>query len=159
MREIKFRAWIEDVTTGGDQIKEMISYDELMHYGEPLNPMIGNAECYHIEGKIEWMQYTGLKDKNGKEIYEGDILLVPDEWTEPVLDDGSGPREPCNHLAPVTFNDGSFGILITDKADIYSKGFWPFPIIEKDIGDTNNQMEVIGNIYENLELLKETSNG
>ena len=61
MREIKFRAWI--------------AKDNEMQYGVSLNSLGQHAQ--QGEDAII-MQYTGLKDKNGKEIYEGDIL----EWTE-----------------------------------------------------------------------------
>jgi len=74
-------------------------------------------------GKL--MQYTGLKDKNGKEIYEGDLFNY-------MCDDGCIEKN-CE----VVFNDGAFrtrwGCLIKDIID------WEF--------------EVIGNIYENPELL------
>jgi hypothetical protein len=63
----------------------------------------------------------GQKDK---EIYEGDILLVPDVYTDRILEDGSGPQENAAHLAEVGFQDGSFGVTITDDADIFGEGFW-----------------------------------
>ena len=147
MREIKFRVW--------DKVNQTMSPTmtlvEILQ-AEALPLPEGMPPSLFFRG-LEWRQYTGLKDKNGKEILEGDILLVPDEWTEPVLDDGSGPREPCNHLAPVTFEGGAFGVAILDKADIYSKGFWSFPVIIYEIGDKPEEFEVIGNIYENPELL------
>jgi uncharacterized phage protein (TIGR01671 family) len=74
-REIKFRAWdgrkincqpiVSDGTDGGETSRVM------------LNEAI---DCFDYI----LMQYTGLKDKNGKEIYEGDILRIPaeNEWEE-----------------------------------------------------------------------------
>lgn len=77
MREIKFRAW--------DKIENCIAPIEEIHFGTkwvaiPVNDEDGG----HLEQRkfddIEIMQYTGLKDKNGKEIYEGDILRG--KWKE-----------------------------------------------------------------------------
>ena len=149
MREIKFRAWHK----GQKKMFTALYLDFNGHVG------IWNYEETEIDFDffpfLVLMQYTGLKDKNGVEIYEGDILLVEDEYTDRILDDGSGPREPWNHLAPVGFQDGSFGITISEPGDGYSrKGFWPFERILNDIGDTPEEMEIIGNIYENKELLK-----
>jgi len=146
MREIKFRAW--------DSQRRVwyFNYCNISGWGihfEYVRPVENPGEQFEV------MQYTGLKDKAGVEIYEGDILLVEDEYTDRILDDGSGPREPWNHLAPVEFQDGSFGITISEPGDGYSrKGSWPFERILNDIGDTPEEMEVIGNIHENKELLK-----
>jgi len=72
-------------------------------------------------------QFTGLADKNGKEIYEGDIL-----------------KDKYSDLYIVFFKNGSFVYKsITEKLDLFY-----------NLSNSNNQWEVIGNIYENSDLLK-----
>ena len=62
MREIKFRAW--------DKIrKEMIEIHNLYWFEE-------NCVRFNGDGGAEILQFTGLKDKNGKEIYEGDVVQI-----------------------------------------------------------------------------------
>src|SRR5450759_2424742 len=61
MREIKYQAWDKDA-------KRMIEWRELLDYGSGL------AEYLQNPGELTFREYTGLKDKNDKEIYEGDIL-------------------------------------------------------------------------------------
>jgi len=74
-------------------------------------------------------RYTGLNDKNGKEIYEGDIF----KWED-------------NTFGYIKYKDGSFYLKI---AEIYSP--W-LRVIKHEL---ENELEVIGNIYDNPELLQE----
>jgi len=119
-------------------------------WGDPfyLHPNDGSI-VYH--GDIVLMQYTGLKDKNGKKIYEGDVLLIPDEYTDRILDDGTGPREPFNHLSVVCFDSlGGFGVEILEHGDIFDVRFWSFERIVAEKGEA--KFEVVGNVYDNPEL-------
>ena len=114
MREVKFRAWQEDAVEKDLRFwtwKEMLDHD--------LNAMV-NSPKYKI------MQYTGLTDKNGTEIYEGDILtgfVFKERWTGSV-----------EYLAPY------FAVLGENSH-----------IILEDL----EECRVIGNIYEHPHLLKE----
>ncbi len=130
-REIKFRCWDED-------LKQMLDLHEVTVRAMNVthNPV---------------MQYTGLKDRHGKEIYEGDILLIPDEDVVPVTDEGQGPIEDCSHLVPVEFRNGEFGFEIP-KTDDGETGWFTW----RTWGEYDDpaKLEIIGNIYENPELLE-----
>ena len=152
MREIKFRAWWhadKPIYVRGKQTNP----DRMLFVGDDSGTDHPLDCCnYARQGQdVILMQYTGLKDKNGKEIYEGDILLIQDTWKERILDDGSGPTEPCNHLAAVDFFNGMFGVFIRETAEIYNTDFWSF---ERLLNEDDGDLEIIGNIYDNPELLK-----
>ena len=131
-REIKFRAWD-------------IQFKRMKVTGMGINGGVLAGEDVVIE------QFTGLKDKTGREIYEGDIVLVEDHWTERICDDGSGPREFAPHLAPVVFFDSAFGAMVNELGDCLCEGFHSFSDLAGDIG--LEKLEVIGNVHENPELL------
>lgn len=68
MRDIKFRAWDK-------KNKEWISDTDSFFNGMLFNRKVGSVGIDFWSTKFELMQYTGLKDQNGKEIYEGDIII------------------------------------------------------------------------------------
>lgn len=126
MRENKFRAWHKGKKIMGEVLGIDILHKEIFFSNE-------DVDCYeHTDFKdIELMEYTGLKDKNNKEIYEGDIVTLH------------------NSKYKVIFNSKEAGFVLRDDE------------FEMNIPFTNNnnkRMEIIGNIYENPELLKEYNN-
>lgn len=84
-------------------------------------------------------QFTGLYDKNGKEIYEGDILMCLGQRK-----DNKGRK----YIRKVSFKNGSF-CMIVPEYNIYS-------CLNNHIVNWKLNWEVIGNIYDNKELLEET---
>lgn len=108
MRYIKFRAW-------NKKLNMMCGVFTLLEAVQ-AEPMI-------MATHDVFMQYTGLKDKNGKEIYEGDIVVCGDR-PEPIK---------------VTFKEGCF--YTHDGCGKYRLGGW-----------NKKAVEVVGNIYENPDL-------
>lgn len=130
MRELKFRA-----------------YDKIIH--KPISEAMCFYASFDDGGKINVMnnivlcQFTGLIDKNGKEIYEGDLLNTKTAFQNNMADRRFHP----DTIRNVGFESGCFidlntGIAIYDKIRniSYSPKGW-------------TDYEVIGNIYENPELI------
>lgn len=103
MREIKFRVWVA--------VDKAFAYFDIYEYPQGV-----------AGGVSEPQEYTGIKDKNGKEIYEGDIITGMHDY---------GPAGFNEAKATVTFH-------VTEG---YQWSFWELDTVE-----------VIGNIFENLEL-------
>lgn len=140
-REIKFRAW------DGKRMLHNVSTGTVCIWGDK-GELAESKDCV-------FMQYTGLNDKNGKEIWESDILLVEDTFTETV-DVGIGnvpvAQTPDNHLCEVIFKEGAFRFVVTERGDTLWKGEYYL-----DDEDASGDFEKIGNIYENKELLSENA--
>ena len=115
-------------------------------------PVIPDGKNFILDQEhVLLQQFTGLLDKNGKEIYEGDILLIQDEEVVPITDEGQGPLEACNHIVKVEFRDGCFGFEIP-KNDDGETGWFTWDTWSEI--DDPQKIEIIGNIYENSNLLK-----
>lgn len=119
-REIKFRMWRDGRMQGVHTMYSKESYNEYPPK-EPQNFAFSEDEIL--------MQYTGLKDKNGKEIYEGDILRNPDSQKSDFF---------------VKFNPGGWDAVYKGNFTLSL-----YPILSEHSG-----CEIIGNIYFNPELLK-----
>ncbi len=164
MREIKFRAW-EKV---GEEMWEVRKIDFFNKQGRKIEPLLTMKSkikgvefgCEGLIRHFELMQFTGLKDKNGKEIYMGDVVeyisRVRHKATELIdtgLKDKRGKKLMQQYYALhdmaiekglIIWKNFSFKIDMFDYS--YNERF--FSIKQKDI-------KVIGNIYENPELLEE----
>ena len=110
MREIKFRAW--DKTS-----RKIINPKELIN--------LEGETSKNLPVWLTLMQYTGLKDKNGKEIYEGDIVKIKNE--EIITD--------------IFWCEDCWTVFVDDECE----SLW--------VNQREGDCEVIGNIYENAELL------
>jgi len=121
MREIKFRAW--------DRTNNCMIY--------PQTGMTNHCESWELLQRFDIiMQYTGLKDKNDKEIYEGDIM-EEDYSKRTVIEFGFHETSTDYYSSPAY---GFYGIT----KDRYN---WTFSL------DIVSEGEIIGNIWENSKLL------
>lgn len=129
MREIKFRAWIaRDGVMFSDSGLLADFFTWLDQWKESKGPYV-------------LMQYTGLKDKSGLEIYEGDILSSPHFTTV------AGMTYTLNHL--VEWSDKLHGwFLLSCQSKNPNDGSIQLFVAK------NSEMSVIGNLHENPELIK-----
>jgi len=141
MREIEFRAWTK-------KYKKMVCPKDVR---ENLIPIEKTEVGFRLKTHFILMQFTGLLDKNGKKIFEGDIILIESEWKDVIIaETGEGPTEVSNQIIPVVFQNGCFGVNL-EHDDWFDKRFYSFREIEETSGQ--NEFEILGNTFENPELL------
>lgn len=128
MREIKFRAWNESNKEFCKDSFAVTNEGKVIVFHTPSS--IWETSDFCVTDQLTIIQYTGLKDKNGTEIYEGDIL-----------------HKDCFWSRFIEFEKGSFVSSPLNKVQYNNRKFYP-------IGCSDYQdWEVIGNIYENPEML------
>lgn len=143
-REIKFRAWDKKV---GEMLEvyELYLVDNSNKFGKGI---LDEHNDFHPIDKIELMQSTGLLDKNGKEIFESDILTKKYYY-------GYNGIGWIDAISIVEFGNHNVGNDTFYQQSAY--GFYHKNIFVNKDGDqkiNNYECEIIGNIYENPELLK-----
>ena len=125
MRTIKFRAWI----TEAKQMIEhnSIDFNDFLHKTD----LLGNINHSYCGDDFALMQFTGLHDKNGKEIYEGDIV----SYKRNV---GNWTGESLTTIHKIIFTEEINAFVMKDNSGyIKLRKHWGY------------EYEVIGNIYEN----------
>ena len=143
-RQLKFRAWDEGNHTMHNNFQFIKSGDEgndwiiFISDRQPLDVTVGipPLENPYFQQQLKIMQFTGLLDKNGKEIYEGDVVRIHTGWggdcLYPTVDAEIRFDAPEYYAHNMGENDG---------------------LVMQDFNW--NEIEVIGNIYEHPELLKQ----
>jgi uncharacterized phage protein (TIGR01671 family) len=133
MREILFRGKNND----GKWIEGYYFRYNNIHCIVPGEYSSKSSEYFEVDPETIG-QFTDIKDKNGKDIYEGDIISMVDEYYE-------GDSRYQGFKGQVMYEDGSFGI--------FGNGQYEYMCLDECCVN-NYEYEVIGNIHDNPELLK-----
>ena len=137
MREIKFRAW--------DETNKVMENNVNVNQGEAVKRGYQWYSPANTVRDSKLMQYTGLKDKNGIEIYEGDIVHHHYSFEAQSVD---GPLEGEDEIVGTVKIDG-YGVLTETESAPY---YW-IDYLE----ESTAQLEVLGNIFQDPEILEEVN--
>jgi len=136
-REIKFRAWQSKTKRWINPLHFLVRPD-----GRVVSTVLPTGE--HPE-HIILISYTGLKDKNGKEIYEGDIVFEIYKGNYVFIDTFKKEK-----LISLIKNDIVNPCMMLHRQNVKNKSDWEYDFVKCGL----LTLEVIGNIYQNPELLK-----
>ncbi len=151
MREIKFRAWIPEVNI----LRDVINFDldepddvysrlpqvKIWDHPSTRAAKIKGRVATYFKKDLILMQFTGLKDRNGKEIYEGDIVNLS-YLSLPYEEADDDECEIITHKGVIHYECGSFwfaGEGLSENCHFHYN---------------DADREIIGNIYENPDLLE-----
>ena len=149
-REIKFRAWISSDSKIAQVAKlEFVRDVEVVVW---VGRRVGGESIFRLHPS-KLMQFTGLQDKNGKDIYEGDVVLCPSGTLSDIRDveiEGEVYKayKPNPPIQYVISNMGYAFFLGTLEKPDYAG------VLNHQHNKMHYDLEVIGNIYENPELLE-----
>ena len=154
---LKFRAWDG---AKKEMFKDTFAITESGQVVVVEQEFVTSPPDYVFVDHLVIMQSTGIKDKNGKEIFEGDILKFNDEWCDYGYEgyvDGS--IDGINYVeikAETTyFTFGETRIPESSLTDLVENEHYSF---EELVNERSYEFEIIGNIYENPELLEDSDN-
>lgn len=133
MNNLKFRAWNKKLKLLGDVSYIDFNSKKIIYHNGFVNYYVNFED-------VEIMQSTGLKDKNGKEIFEGDIINCGYLFNGSPFDELDEYEE---EKGVVKFVNCGFNIKFKNDTNLFI-----------DIMESCEDIEVIGNIYENKELLR-----
>ena len=135
MREYKFRVW-------DTENKEMLKVQELdfedTFYGGRLSIRTDQYNDYFDIEDMILMQYTGLKDRNMKEIYEGDIIKIKHEFDN------------TEYICEIIYVDGAFRTKKFIFGSYYDCLYYWYA--------NDCEIEIIGNVWEDSDLLNDNKN-
>ena len=131
MREILFKA----KTCNGEWVQGLLAHKDNKWY---ISNKAGISFAFEVRPETIG-QYTGLKDKNGNKIFEGDLILLMDRWHCAVEYDVKNARFILN---------GEY-VKNEDEDEVTHSSFAPY---------YQNEIEVVGNIFDNPELLNYVDN-
>ena len=145
MREIKFRAWDEK---DSKMVFDFINNDKGVVSLNGIGQLV-KSTWYHL------MQYTGLKDKNGKEIYEGDIVLANGSESVLIHDFSEARKFVSTNISDERKFEKRRSAYKVYWQDNFSKFSFmslssPKHSIESDVA--KRDLEVVGNLFENPDL-------